>query len=74
MANVLIRDVPDEVHEALRDRAEREGQSLQQYLQAELARLAAQPSVAEVLDRIEARSGGAVGLQQAVDDLARERP
>jgi plasmid stability protein len=74
MVNVLIRDVPDEVHEGLRDRAEREGQSLQQYLQAELARLAAQPSVAEVLDRIEARSGGAVGLQQAVDDLARERP
>ena len=73
MANVLIRDVPDDVHQALRKRAEREGRSLQQYLQAELARLAEQPSMDEVLDRIETRAGGVVGLQQAVDDLAGER-
>ncbi len=74
MTNVLIRDVPDAVHQALRQRAQREGQSLQQYLQAELARLAERPSMAEVLDRIEACSGGSVGLRQAVDDLDRERP
>jgi hypothetical protein len=74
MANVLIRDVPDDVHQALRARAERAGQSLQQYLQSELARLADRPSMAEVLDRIESRSGGVVGLQQAVQDVDQERP
>ncbi len=76
MANVMIRNVPDEVHSALRDRAARAGLSLQQYLQAELARLATQPTMADVLDRIEARSRKAVsfGFDQAVADLAQERP
>src|SRR6266540_1792638 len=35
MPNVLVRDVPDDVHAALQQRAERRGQSLQQYLAAE---------------------------------------
>jgi plasmid stability protein len=32
MRNVLIRDVPDDVHAELQRRAEDAGQSLQQYL------------------------------------------
>ena len=73
MANVLVRDLPDDVHAALSQRAKREGQSLQQYLSRELTRLAGQPSVAELFDRIEKREGGSVGLAQAVEDLAAER-
>ena len=73
MPNVLVRDVPEDVHSALQRRAERRGQSLQQYLAGELRRLAERPSVDEVLDRIDRRSGGRVGLQQAADDLAEER-
>jgi plasmid stability protein len=73
MPNVLVRDVPDEVHAALQRRAEIRGQSLQQYLATELKRLAERPSVEEVLDRIGRRRGGRVGLTQAVDDLAEER-
>lgn len=73
MPNVLVRDVPEEVHTALQRRAEQRGQSLQQYLAAELRRLAQRPSVDEVLDRIERHSGGRVGLQEAADDLAEER-
>lgn len=73
MPNVLVRDVPEDVHTALQRRAEQRGQSLQQYLAGELRRLAERPSVDEVLDRIERRSGGRVGLQQAADDLAEER-
>jgi plasmid stability protein len=73
MPNVLVRDVPEDVHAALQRRAERRGQSLQQFLAGELRRLAERPSVDEVLDRIEGRSGGRVGLQQAADDLAEER-
>ena len=70
MPNLLVRDVPDDVHAALQRRAERRGQSLQQFLTSELRRLADRPSVGEVLDRIERRSGGSVGLAQAADDLA----
>ncbi|MHB1431766.1 MAG: FitA-like ribbon-helix-helix domain-containing protein [Streptosporangiaceae bacterium] len=73
MPNLLVRDVPDEIHAALQRRAERRGQSLQQFLAGELRRLAERPSVEEVLDRIERRSGGRVGLRQAADDLAAER-
>lgn len=71
--NVLIRDLPDDVHEALQRRAERRGQSLQQYLAGELRRLADQPTVEEVLDRVDQRRGGSVGLAQAADDLQEER-
>lgn len=73
MPNVLVRDVPEDVHTALQRRAEQRGQSLQQYLAGELRRLVERPSVDEVLDRIERHSGGRVGLQQAADDLAEER-
>ena len=73
MPNVLVRDIPDEVHAALQRRAEQRGQSLQQYLTAELKRLVERPTLQEVLDRIEQRHGGEVGLQQAADDIAEER-
>lgn len=73
MPNVLVRDVPEEVHAALQRRAEQRGQSLQQYLAGELKRLAERPSLEEVLDRIGRRRGGRVGIAQAVEDLAEQR-
>ena len=73
MPNILVRDVPDDVHAVLQHRAESRGQSLQQYLAAELRRLAERPSLEEVLDRIDKRSGGRVGLARAAEDLAAER-
>jgi antitoxin FitA len=73
MPNVLIRDLPEGVHAALQERAERRGQSLQQYLVTELKRLAERPSVDEVLDRIEKHRGGRVGLTQAAQDVSQER-
>jgi antitoxin FitA len=73
MPNLLVRDLPDDVHAALQRRAERRGQSLQQFLTVELRRLAQRPSVEEVLDRIERRRGGHVGLGQAVEDLREDR-
>jgi plasmid stability protein len=73
MPNLLIRDVPEDVHAALQRRAELRGQSLQQFLSGELKRLAERPSLDEVLDRIERHRGGRVGLRQAVEDLAAER-
>lgn len=73
MPNVLVRNVPDEVHAALLRRAERSGQSLQQYLATELTRLAERPTVDELLDRVDGRQGGRIGLAQAAADLAAER-
>ncbi len=73
MPNVLVRDVPEDVHAVLQRRAEQRGQSLQQYLAGELKRLAEKPSLDEVLDRIDRRRGGRVGLDQAVEDLTEER-
>jgi antitoxin FitA len=73
MPNVLVRDIPEDIHAALQRRAERRGQSLQQYLAAELRRLAERPSLEEVLDRIDRRQGGRVGLARAVEDLAEDR-
>lgn len=73
MPNVLVRNIPDEVHAALQSRAERRGQSLQQYVASELARLVARPSVDELFARVARRQGGRVGLDQATADLDAER-
>ena len=73
MPNVLIRDLPDDIHARLQERAEAAGQSLQQYLTQELTKVAAVPSMEELLIRIGARAGGTVGFDEAVADLARER-
>ncbi|HVI38600.1 MAG TPA: hypothetical protein VM684_20345 [Gaiellales bacterium] len=73
MPNLLVRDVPEEVHARLQARAAERGQSLQQYLAGEIRRLAERPTIDEVLARIAARRGGSVGLDQAVADLAAGR-
>jgi len=73
MPNVLVRDVPDDIHAALQRRAEQRGQSLQQYLAGELTRLAERPSLDEVLQRVERRRGGRVGFSQAAADLSDDR-
>jgi plasmid stability protein len=73
MPNVLVRDLPDDVHAALVRRADAAGQSLQQFLAHELTRVAASNSMAEVLARIATRSGGRVGVDTAVTDLDSER-
>jgi hypothetical protein len=71
--NVLVRDVPHDVHAALQRRAERRHQSLQQYLASELSDLAGHKSIGEILDEVEAQQAGRVGLQTSVADLDEER-
>ncbi len=74
MMNILIRDVPPNVHAKLQERAEKEGRSLQQYLIIELRRLAERPTMDEVLDRIEKRKDGTeIGFDQAVASIAEAR-
>jgi antitoxin FitA len=76
MPNVLVRNIPPDVHAALQRNAELQGKSLQQYLAAELTRLANKPTLDEVLDRIERRRGGKIGFAEAVatlDEVRAER-
>ncbi len=73
MTNVLIRDLPEEVHRKLTEQARSAGLSLQHYLTTELTRLAQTLTLDEVIDRIERMSGGSVGFEQAVADLEEVR-
>jgi antitoxin FitA len=73
MPNVQVRDVPNEVHEALLRRAEQAGQSLQQFLAGQLALIAVTPTVDEILDRLEHRSKGQLSAKDAIAALDDER-
>jgi antitoxin FitA len=67
MPSVQIKDVPPEVHRALRLRAAARGQSLQEYLLALLVEEVSLPTVDDVLARAGGRSGGHVSFEQATD-------
>jgi antitoxin FitA len=52
--NVLVRNVPLDIHETLVRRAEGEGKSLQEYVLSLLRESAGKPTMAEVMAEIEA--------------------
>lgn len=56
---ITIRDVPDAVRDELAARAAIQGKSMQEYLRAELERLAARPPVEKVLAQIRERKATA---------------
>jgi hypothetical protein len=68
-----VRNLLYDVHAELQRRAESAGQSLQQYLAAELTRLATTPTMADVIERIRRHRGGRVGFDEAVADLDEAR-
>lgn len=53
--SVTIRDVPDGTRDELAARAARAGQSLQEYLRAQLVELARRPSPDVLWDRVQHR-------------------
>ncbi len=71
--NVQIREVPEYVHNELVRRAEVAGQSLQQYLSAQLASMVATPTIDDVIARVERRSKGRLSRADAVASIADER-
>jgi hypothetical protein len=73
MPSVQIKDVPEQTHAVLRQRAAAAHQSLQEYLLSRLIEDASQPSLEEILDRAGGRSGGSVPLKTAVATLRNER-
>lgn len=52
---ITIRDVPEKVRDELAARAALQGKSMQEYLRAELERLARKPSVEVWLERVRKR-------------------
>lgn len=73
MPSVQIKDVPDETHAVLRRRAAAAHQSLQEYLRSRLIAEAGEPTLDEILNATEGRSGGSLTLAEAVSDVAEER-
>lgn len=55
MATLYVRGVPAEVAQTLKERASAEGMSLSAYVVAELGRIAARPSNAEIVQRLRER-------------------
>jgi plasmid stability protein len=66
-----IRNVPDELHSALTERARREGTSVSGLVRRELPRIAGGPSPEELLARLRLRAP--VGGPPAATLIARER-
>jgi len=52
---ITIRDVPEKVRDELAARAALQGKSMQEYLRAELERMAARPSVDAWLEQVRKR-------------------
>ena len=73
MTSVQIKDVPEETHAVLRQRAARAHQSLQEYLRSRLIEEAAMPTVEEVLERAGLRSGGSLTFSAAIEAVRSDR-
>jgi len=73
MPSIQVKDVPADVHAALRRRAVAAGQSLQEYLLSLLTEEARSASLEEVLDRAGGRAGGHADLALAVTAQRAER-
>jgi antitoxin FitA len=52
---IQIRNVPEDVHKALKIRATKEGLSLSDFLRREVTRVAEQPTLEEMIERIRRR-------------------
>jgi len=71
MKTIQIRNVPDDLHRALKARAALEGRTLSDLILSDLPRLANKPSPEDVLSRIRSRSS--VGGPSAAELIAAER-
>jgi plasmid stability protein len=77
MGSILIRDVPDDVRAELAARAARKGQSMQEFLKAELVAMVAKPDIETWIARVERdiaeMEGPGLSTQEIVSGLRRDR-
>jgi antitoxin FitA len=69
---ITIRDVPAKVRDELAARAALQGQSMQEYLRAELERLAARPSVHAWLEQVRKRKRSSQ-IRVSAQDIVKAR-
>jgi len=69
---ITIRDVPDDVRAELAARAALQGKSMQEYLRAELERIASRPSVDKWLEGVRKRKS-ATKTRLAARQILRHR-
>jgi len=78
MATLQIKQLPDELHSALRERAQREGTTLSELVTRMLRRELALPSMTEWLASVQARPGRGTNIDvpELLDEVraVRERP
>ena len=70
MANIQIRNVPEDVHQKLRERAAKAGMSLSDYLLRDLQEAARRPTMEEWLERL--RQAPKVHLDVDTAEIIRE--
>ncbi|MBI4310369.1 MAG: hypothetical protein HY681_01200 [Chloroflexi bacterium] len=70
MVHVQIRNVPDNVHRTLKERAARHGMSLSEYLLREIEAIAERPTMEEILERLSKHER--VNPSVSVADLIRQ--
>lgn len=73
MPTIRIRNVPEETHAVLRRRAANADQSLQDYLRAKLIADANEPTLEEVLARVDRRRCGRASLAETTAMLRDDR-
>jgi plasmid stability protein len=52
---IQIRNVPDELHRTLKERAAKSGMTLSDYLLSEVEKVAEKPTLAEMMERLRSR-------------------
>jgi len=72
MKMIQIRNVPDELHQALKIRAVREGVTMSELILRELPAIASQPSLEEIMLRAQRRKP-VEGIDSIPDILREER-
>ncbi len=72
MKMIQIRNVPEELHRSLKERAAREGTTLSDLILSDLPRLAHKPSPEQLVERIRNRTP--VGGAPAAELIRSERP
>lgn len=69
---ITIRDVPERIRDELASRAALQGKSMQEYLRAELERIASRPSVESWLEQVRKRKRAA-NTQVSSAEIVRHR-
>jgi antitoxin FitA len=70
---IQIRNVPDEVHTALKVRAAEEGISLSDYIKRDLEELSKQMTIEEIFARARARGPSGITTEEIVADIRASR-